>query len=189
MPVMLPPRQGVSYSEAIAAAYASAPEEDILLDTLEFIFPNVVNEDGNPDGVRVVNNHTDLFATLEADAPLRPGEEVRFQRAGFDIRRPKESDSGTPADLDIKVDNVGKILAPYIVRAKETREPVVVIWRPYLLADLSGPHMLPVLTRVITTISADLSSVTAKATMVNYTNKRFPTSDYTSKKFPGLTAR
>ena len=186
---MMPPRQGVSHSEAIAAAYASAPEEDILLDTLEFLHPDVKDEDGNPTGIRVVNDHVHLMATLEADAPVNAGEEVKFLRAYFKVKRPAENDSGNPADLDIQIDNVAKILTPFISKTKESRIPITVIWRPYLLSDTSGPHILPVLTRTITQVSADLSSVTAKAGMVNYTNKRFPASDYTAKKFPGLTAR
>lgn len=189
MPVMQPPRQGVSYSEALAAAYASAPETDVILDTLEFIHPDVKDEEGNMTAIRVVNDHVHLMATLEADAPLNAGEEVRFLRAYFKMKRPTESDSGSPSDLDLQIDNVAKILTPFIAKVKGSHDPITVIWRPYLAADTSGPHMLPVLTRTITKISADLSSVTAKAGMVNYTNKRFPTSDYTAKKFPGLTAR
>jgi hypothetical protein len=65
-------------SAAIKEAYASATA--IVYHTLEFRHPAFT------EPIRVVRDHNDLLATLEATAPENPGEEVRF--VGLDHRRP-----------------------------------------------------------------------------------------------------
>lgn len=186
---MRPPRKGVSYSEAIAAAYASAPEDEVVMDTLEFLHPSFLDDSGMPTGIRVVNDHTILTAFLEVDAPLNGGEEVDFQPVYFQFKRPSESDSGSAPEVELQVDNVSRILIPYMDLAKESRTPVTMIWRPYLASDLSGPHMSPVLKLVLTQVGGDMNSMTARAGFTDLTNRRFPASEYTSAKFPGLTVR
>lgn len=188
-PVMRPPRRGVSYSEGLARAYASNPEDEIVLDTLEFLHSTFLDDDGNPMGIRVVNDHSLLTATLEPDAPLNAGQTVGFQPVYFTMKRQDESESGAVPQITIQVDNVGQILIPYLDRAKESRDPIQVIWRPYLADDLSGPHMIPVLMLTLTKVGGNMSSLAASAGFSELTNRRFPASEYTSKKFPGLTIR
>lgn len=186
---MRPPRKGVAYSEALAKAYATDPEDEIVLDTLEFLHPTFLDADGVVMGIRVVNEHDSLTAFLEDDAPLNSGEEVLFQPVYFSLTRPAESESGATQELQVKVDNVSQILIPYVELAKETRIPITMIWRPYLATDLSGPHQVPVLSLTLSGIGGDMNSLTARAGFSSITNRRFPASEYTLRKFSTLTVR
>lgn len=183
MPTMRPPRKGVSYSDALTAAYASAGEDEVTLDTLEFIHPSF---DGS---VRVVNDRTPLLAFLEVTAPLNPGEEVEFKPVDFRFTRQSETDSGSLPELELFVDNVAQTLIPYLDLAKESRVPIIMIWRPYLASDTSGPHMDPVISLTLRGVFADMNSVSARAGFTDLTNLRYPASEYTSRKFPGLVVR
>lgn len=188
MPDYRTARKGITYSEALAAAYASAPEDEVVLDTLEFRHPSFL-DGGVPFGIRVVNDHSDLAATLEADAPLNAGEEVTFYGVYFIFTRPGESDSGSTPEVEITVDNVARHLMQYLDAAKESRVPIQVTWRPYIASDLTAPHMNPPLTLTLRSISCSMSVVTARAGFGDLTNRRFPAIEYTSEKFPGLSAR
>lgn len=188
MPIYRTPKRGISYSEALAAAYASAPEADVLLDTLEFRHASFVTA-GLPYAVRVVNDHTELLAYLEDDAPLNPGEEVTFTPTRFTLTRPSETDSGSTPELEITVDNAARILVPYLDAVKESRDPIMITWRPYLASDLTAPHMLPVLTLSLTSVNLDMSQVVARAGFGNMVNRRFPALEYLSTKHPGLVTR
>lgn len=188
MPDYRAARKGITYSEALAAAYASAPEDEVILDTLEFRHP-LFQDNGVPFGIRGVNDHQDLVATLEADAPLNPGETVTFYAVYFTFTRPDESDSGSVPEIEISIDNVARHLMYYLDAAKESRIPIEVTWRPYLVSDLTGPHMNPPLTLTLRNVSCNMTSVTARAGYGELTNRRFPAIEYTAKKFPGLSAR
>lgn len=188
-PAMRPPRRGVSYSEAIARAYVSAPEDEIILDTLEFLHPSFLDSGGQPMGLRVVNDGIALDAFLEASAPLNGGESVKFTNVSFIFRRPSETESGSLPEVEIQVDNVSRILIPYLDQAKNSRVPITMIWRPYLVSDLSGPHMNPPLQLTLRGVGGDMNKMTARAGFTALSNRRFPASEYTSKKFPALVAR
>lgn len=188
MPIYRTAKRGISYSQALAAAYASAPETDILLDTLEFRHASFVTA-GLPYAYRVVNDHHPLLAYLEADAVLNAGEEVQFNPTRFTLTRPSETDSGSTPELEISIDNASRALVPYLDSVKESLDPIIVTWRPYLTSDLSGPHMLPVLTLSITGVSLDMSQVVARAGFGNMTNRRFPALEYLGSTHPGLVAR
>ncbi len=189
MPTFLTPKRGLSYSQAIAEAYASAPESSVILDTLEFRHPLFIDETGAVVAVRVVNDHTVLRAALEADAPADPGRFVDFQPVRFSLRRPTESDSAQMPEIEITVSNVARILIPYLDMAKESRAPISVTYRPYLESDLTAPHMQPPLTVTLRSVTVDTTNVTMRAGFGDMNNRRFPKMDYTSAKFPGLTAR
>lgn len=188
MPIYRNAKRGVTYSEALARAYASAPEDEVVLDTLEFRHPTFV-EAGVPFAIRAVNDHSELVATLEDDAPLNGGDTVTFIPVYFTFARPSESDSGTTPEVEISVSNVARHLIPHLDRAKESRDPIEVTWRPYVASDLTGPHMNPPLTLTIRSITCDMMNVTARAGFGDLTNRRFPAIEYTSLKFPGLAAR
>lgn len=188
MPIYRTPHRGITYSEALAAAYASTPEDEVLLDTIEFRHPTFL-DNGAPFAVRVVNDHSALTATLEDDAPMNPGETVEFLPCYFQFTRPPESESGSTPEVSLTVQNVTRYLMPWLDSAKESRIPIEVTWRPYLESDLTGPHMNPPLTLVLRNVTCDMMTVTATAGYGDLTNRRFPAIEYTSAKFPGLTAR
>lgn len=182
-PSMLPPRKGVSYSQAIAAAYATAPEDEIIFDTLELQHPTFLDDEGNPTPVRVVNDHNPLVAGLET------GSTVTFNPCFFKFTRPTEDSASAMPEVSLQVDNVAKILLPYLKKAVGSMIPITMIWRPYLASDLSGPHMLPVLKLTLRSVTTNMNSVQSKAGFTNLANRRFPGNEYQSNKFPGLSVR
>ena len=71
--------------QAIREAYASAPTDTVILHTLELRHPAFADDDGRPTAIRVVRDHVDLTARLEADArrSMR-AEMVRFVALAFE---------------------------------------------------------------------------------------------------------
>lgn len=189
MPVFKPVKKGVRMSEAIAEAYASAPDDVVILHTLEMIHPDFVDSSGSPTSARVVRQLRPITAQLEASAPMNPNTYVEFQGVYFDITLPSEEDSGTTGELQLVIDNAMGVLTPYLDAASDSLTPIKVIYRPYLSNDLEAPHIDPVLTMTLRNISADLFKVTARAGFGDLTNRRFPYALYNRAEHPGLAAR
>lgn len=189
MPNYMTPKNGLAYSEAIAEAYAVAVEDEPVFHTLEFRHPSFLDENGNPTGARIVRDNKDLFAGLEADAPVNPLMTVRFVALFFDITLPGEGNSGALPELSIAVANVGRELLQYLDLAVQSRDPVYITYRPYLGSDLTAPHMDPVLTMTMKSVNVDLTTINIRAGFGDLPNRRFPGMDYTFKNFPGLTSK
>lgn len=168
-----------SLSAALKEAYAAAPQDVVILHTLEFRHP-AFNEP-----LRVVLDHVDHTCTLEAGAPENPSEAVLFVGYAFDIVLPGVDDGAAP-EVVITIDNVTMEIEDNISAALLTTDKVMVTYRPYLSTDLSAPTMNPPLTLTITQITADQFQITARARMGDYANKAFPSELYTATRFPGL---
>ncbi|KAF1005479.1 MAG: hypothetical protein GAK28_03231 [Luteibacter sp.] len=173
------------FSEALKEAYASNPVGDVVMETLEFLHPSFVDENGNPDSLRLVNDGADLYATLEASAPHLPGQTVRFMAFAF-TAKPPGFESGQTPNLVITVDNVGRELTAQLEAATASQVPVQVIYRIYLITDLSGPQMDPPIMMNMIKASADVMKVQVTATLDDVTNIPFPRRLYTPDDFPGL---
>lgn len=173
------------FSEALKEAYASNPVGEVILETLEFIHPSFVDEDGNPDSVRLVRDYQDVFATLEATAPVKPGQLVQFMAFPFDVTLPGFEEAQTP-EMMITVDNAGRELTAQLEAATASQQPIIVIYRPYLLTDLSGPQMDPPIQMNVLRATADLNKVQFTASLDDVTNVPFPRRQYTPDDFPGL---
>lgn len=143
-------------------AYAAAPADTVILHTLELWHPSFRNEAGQPAPIRVVRDHADLTATLEAGAPRDAGMAVAFVALAF--------------DLDL----------PPVETAAISQDKIEIIYRPYLSTDLAGPHMDPPITLTLTEVEADTLRVTGRARMLDAGNKSFPSLTYTAQRFPGL---
>lgn len=171
------PRPGASLSDAIQEAYASAPCDVVILHTIELNHPAFEHP------VRVVRDHQNLTANLEN------GDEVEFVALAFDFTLPPESETGGVPEIVVSVDNVSRLLAPYLDQAVQSLDPVTMTYRPYLSTDLTAPHMDPPLTLTLKNITVTPLRVTARATFSDLSNRRFPGEDYSSINFPGLVAR
>ncbi len=177
-----------TYTEALQEAYASAPDNVVILDTLELRHPSFVDEMDNPIAVRIVSDHQDLLATLEADAPLNPSEEVTFTALAFECALPEQTDSNSLPEITIAVDNIGSELTSLLDLASTSAAPVEITYRPYLSTDTSAPHMNPVLTLTLRGAEVTPTKVTARATFGDLVNRRFPSLRYTKANFPTLAA-
>ena len=172
--------------QAIREAYASAPTDTVILHTLELRHPAFVDDDGRPAAVRVVRDHVDLNARLEADAPLDAGETVRFVALAFDLELPPVDSAPVP-EISVTLDNVSREIVRHLDAAATSIERIEVTYRPYLSTDLEGPQMDPPITLTLTEIEVDVFRATGRARMLDIGNKAFPAETYTAKRFPGLT--
>lgn len=170
-----------SLDDALKEAYASAPADDVILHTLE------IRHSTFTQPIRVVRDHQDLVAFLEADAPANPGEEVTFVRLAFDFTLPEVSKSTSP-EIEIGLDNVTGEIAGYLDSAANSPDLIEITYRPYLASDLSGPQMNPPLTLVIRSVSANVFRATARAGYADLANLKFPSETYDTERFAGLSA-
>ena len=165
-------------SQAIKEAYASAPNDPIYY-TLE------LRHTAFTQPIRVVRDHEDLSAYLEASAPANPSELVTFTRFAFDFTRPEVSANGVP-QLTIEIDNVDQSIIANIEAAMLTSDLVYATYREYLSSDLTGPQNDPPIHMTIMSITATPMRITAVAGFPDLINRRFPTTEYSSEVYPGL---
>ncbi len=168
-----------SLSAAIKEAYASAPTDSVILHTLELRHPDFVAP------IRVVNDHANLTATLEAAAPVNPGQSVEFIRFAFRFTMPELMTTGTP-EIEIEIDNVDASIVAYMDAAAQSDQLIEVTYRPYLSTDLSAPQMDPPITLVMHDVECDVFAVRGRASFGDFANYRFPTETYDQERFPGL---
>ncbi len=96
-----------SLSDALAEAYASAPAQEVILHTLEIRHPSFITP------IRVVRDHRDLTARLEASAPVDPGGEVTFIGFAFDFVLPELGKSKSP-EIEIVLDGASGEIVSYL---------------------------------------------------------------------------
>lgn len=166
-------------SAALKEAYASAPTDDVLYDTLEIWHENFTAP------IYVVRDFHDLTATIEAGAARNAGTAVTFVGFAFDIVPPEVDSAGVPQCV-IEIDNVSREILANIEAAMGSTSSITVIYRAYLSSDLSGPENDPPLELQIMSITADPFRVRAVAGFGSLTNMRFPRLDYSADVFPGL---
>ena len=125
-------------SEAYAEAIAIAPVEDVILHTIELRHPSFVDDAGQPTAIRVVRDHADLSATLEADAPLDAGRAVQFIALPFDLTLPAESD-GAPPEITLTIDGASQQIVRHLDAAVGSLSPIHCTYRPYLCLLYTSP--------------------------------------------------
>lgn len=165
-------------SDALAEAYASDTSEPII-STLEIRHVSFTQP------IRVVNDHHDFTAHLEADAPVDAGREVTFIACAFELTLPELKQTSSP-QIEISLDNVSGEIVAYLDAAANSGELIEVTYRPYLASDRSQPAVTTPLTLQIQSVSADVFRVKAVAGFPNLANTKFPSETYTSERFPGL---
>lgn len=169
-------------SEALQEAYASAPTDVVIISTIEISHPAFTAP------IRVVADFVPVNARLEATAIHDAGQVVTFQPFAFDLSLPEVTDKSLP-ELTLRIDNVSRDIIQHIELAMPLPDLLTLTYRAYLSNDLlSGPQNDPPLILTITAIEADAVAVTAKATMADFVNKKFPNEEYDETRFPGLIA-
>lgn len=172
-------------SEALKIVYASAPADQIILETIEIRHPAFVDNNGNVIAFRVVANNEDLNATLEADAEMNGGELVLFVAMAFSIDGVGFGDNKVPS-LQIRITNVQREMSRYMELAATNPNKAWITYREYLPSDLSGPQMDPPVTLACVDIQIDPFACTITADATSLQNRAFPKTSYTTARFPGL---
>jgi hypothetical protein len=128
--------------QAIAEAYASAPQDEIVLHTLE------INHKSFTQPIRVVRYPVSgpeperFNCLLEADAPYNPGQVVEFIGLPFELTLP-EKDTESPGQFTIRVDNVGDALDEYLENAALGGSKITAIYREYIKGrEADGPAQI-----------------------------------------------
>jgi hypothetical protein len=189
MPAYLPKINGLRISAAYAEAMASAPITRVMLSTYEFNHPNFRDTLGAVESIRIVNDFTDLVATIEAGAPMDAGTEVTFTAVPCTVTGPGEGDTGEAQVISLTVDGVSGELAAQLDLALGSNVPVTVLERIYASDDLAGPAQLPVLEMILRNVNVSDVSVTAQPTFFDASNSTFPRTEYSKAEYPGLSAR
>lgn len=173
-------------SAALAEAYAIAPADALIAHTLEWRHRLFQNELGQPDSAWTTTNEEDLSARLEAGAPVRGGEVVRFRAIQFKCKLMPIETTARP-QIQIEVSNITRLVARQLQRAAQDTSPVEVCYRPYLVDDLlSGPQMTDPPTFVLSEVEGDLLTLRATARITLDLERAFPSLLYTAEAFPGL---
>jgi len=166
-----------SYDDATREAYAAAPADTVLLDSLEFLHPAFTQP------MRVVNNTESITAPLEIDAPADPGASVLFVALAFKIELP-DVDS-TSGELQMSIDNISEEIGNALTLASSSQTKVTVVYRGCEVrngvARLGGRWVLS-----LTEAKSNVFTATAAATFGDIVNTPFPGLDYTTTEFPGL---
>jgi Domain of unknown function (DUF1833) len=173
---------GVSLSEALAEAAAVAPIGRVMLHTFELRHPAL------PAPIRIVNDHADLLATLEADAPLDAGTEVEFLACPVQITRPEESASAQAPSITLSVDNVSGAVSDALKLARGSLALWEVTERVYASDDTSAPAILPPLTLTMVSAGISATSVTITAAFGDPVNVSVPAIAFNRVEYPGLDA-
>lgn len=167
-------------SQAIKEAYASAPSDVVIVDTLELRHPAFT------EPIRVVADYAPIQARLEPSALQNPNEVVTFIPFAFSLKRPEVFDKGVP-ELEFSIDNVSGEIIDQIELAMSVPEKLEITYRAFLSNDLlSGPQNDPPITMTITFIEIDVMTISARASIVDFANKKFPNNEYDERTYPGL---
>ncbi len=166
-------------SDALKEAYASAPTDEIVYDTIE------INHRSFDEPIYVVNSDEGIYAWIEASDPTNPNTEVFFTPTGFALKGPELTPDSTP-QLRIDLDNVSSLIVQMVESTMNDAYPISIVWRVYLESDKSVPQINPPIRMQAIDIEADVLKVNIKAVFTDIYNVKFPNEVYTVERFPGL---
>jgi len=171
-------------TDALKEAYATAPDDVILLPTLEWRHSTFKTPEGRPAPLRIVRNYQEIRASLESNAPVDPGgTNIQFLPVGFESQPPARI-PGQNIELVIVVDNVLPWIGEYVEAATQLQEPVFVRYRQYRSNALTEPDYIFEMTlAVVTTRQNELR---ATCTLPDYFNRPFPKRFYNHVTAPFL---
>lgn len=164
-----------NYEDAIREAYTLAPTNVVHLETLEITHPL---------------HSTSLFLVKDPSPHvlrLETGVDTEFEPVPFRMRLPSVSDMGVQ-ELDVVIDNIdidGRI-SDFLAAAKESSDPILLKYRPYLSTDKTKPQLATPLVLEMRGIKVTHYEIQGKASFANIVNRRFPNEFYDRARFPSL---
>lgn len=168
---------------AIQEEFASPRAAVKLIETAEFQHPAFVTN-GQLDYPRIVIDEQDWTLRLESDAPVNAGQLVLFKACAFEWTPPSHEE-GSLGQAKVAIDNVSRILRPYLDLATETPAPIRVCIRLYRASDVN--------TVVARYRNLELHSITMTGSRVegnaqfrDFANRSFPHKLFTIEGFPAL---
>jgi hypothetical protein len=169
-------------SDALKEAYASAPSDVRIIDTIGIWWSGLATViyfyRGSTGDAMVDGVWTKQF-TIETSAS------VTMYSMPFDITLPNvNSDTGLRGQLS--VDGVSREVAEQFLTAIESGSSVQVTYRAYLEGfETDGPQQTPIAFG-LTNVSVNAKSVSGDITVPIRGNRKFPKDLYTVERFPSL---
>lgn len=165
--------------DALKEAYAGTSPE-FVYHCLEIRHSNFTQP------IRIVRNNEDCEARTEVDAPLNPGEMVSYVGAMWEMTLPKQGEDTMP-EISLSFDNVSREITEHLQAASQINEPIKMIYRVYTDSTLtSGPQIDPPIEMEIGSATADVYTVTTRASLEDVFRSLYPYTRYTPKEFPSL---
>ena len=153
--------------------FASAPAEEVIIETLQLSHSRFSK-------TWYLSSNVSAF-----DAKLESGVDAHFQPLPFTVKLPASDAQGGQL-LDISIANAGQEMVDEIeAAATEPHERIEVIYRVYLQSDKTMPQNLPLKLSLDAVAMTD-EAIRATAGRSDVLNFKFPSTVYTSDKFPGL---
>lgn len=173
-------------SDALAEAMAIAPDDEVVIDTLEIRHPSFIDESGNPDSIWLTTNGVDVEAPIEDGAPVKGGLVITWRSFAFSFALAR-IEPGVGAEIEIRIDNTDRRIVEALDRAATEPTKIIMCYRPFLSNDLDGgPQMIPPPQYVLSQASAQVLAVTGRARVAIDLAGPFPRYRYTATEYPGL---
>lgn len=182
-------------SEALQEAYASAPSDQPIIETLSLWHPGLEVE-GEASELYLYNGFTgdrlradgvaEKDFRLEAAARLFPGAVVAFVAIPFSVVLPSVA-SQQIAKGKLVIDGVGREVADIMIAASAAGAEIEITYREYLegLED-DGPQNDPPLVFTLQNVTCTATQASGDISVAAIGNRRFPRERYESSRFPSL---
>lgn len=162
-----------SIDEALKEVYALAPNDRVVLDTLEISHPSLV------ESLYMVKDHREWDLTIEG------GLVKTFEPVPFRDQVPATGDNGIQ-DYSVSIDNIDRRVSDFLESVKSDPSPVQMKRRQYLSTDPTNQLINPPLTLYLTSVQINAFEVVGKATFGDPVNQAHPGEKYTRNRFPAL---
>ncbi len=156
---------------AISILYASAPDNEVAISTLEIMHPAI-------ETIRICDGYENHTVTLET------GQVVTFEASGLDVSLPKRDATGQQ-NLTFAIENVTGIAQNSIRKAMEAGGLVTITYRMYRSVDLSEPAERPI-SMVLINPSFRGTTTQVTCSYFDLINFAWPRRRYTVEFAPGL---
>ncbi len=184
-------------SDALAEAFASAPAEMVVIDTISIYYAGLTTTSpAVPTELYLFNGTTGDSLTaagaplknfkLESTATINPSTIVSFIGLPFAITQP-DVGSDPLAKGQLLIDGVGREAADLMLAAIDLGVSIDVTYRPYITGnELIGPEQTPPIKFSLSNVVIRGLTLSADIILPTHGNRRFPRQLYTSSRFPQL---
>lgn len=182
-------------SEALQDAYASAPADRAIINTLSIWYDGLEVE-GDPSEIYIYDGFAGNRETadgvplkdfrLEAAARYAGGGVVEFIAVPFDVTMPQVA-SQQIVKAQLMVDGVGREIADAMMSAIALGKSIEVTYRAFLEGmEYDGPQNDPPLVFHLSNVQINAVQVRGDITPINVGGRRFPGESYRPSRFPAI---
>ena len=165
----------MTISPELKRVYATAPDDDYYVETLQLDHPNFTG-----GSIYITNQREGWTANVET------GPIVAYQFVPFKAIPPKSGEENN-ITLDVALDNASRSLMDELeTLATSPTDPITVTYRVYLASDTTTVQNNPPLKLDIMNVTATPLLISFSAGIVNLRGRPFPRFLYTLDYYPAL---